>query len=257
MSNTLAKIIQQKQQEVLALRSRNIVADRRVRKSLAKSLAQNGLSIIAECKRHSPSKSHLSAISDPAMLIQSYVDGGAAAISVLTDEEFFCGSMKDLNYVAELLQYHSAPILRKDFIIDEVQLLESSASGADAILLIVAALGEKTASLLAQATVLGLEALVEVHDREELDYAVSIGAEIIGINNRNLSSFVVDINTCVQLIKHVPEHIITVAESGIKDLNDIQAIKRAGFDAALIGEALVRHEAPAQLLRQFRGINEN
>lgn len=227
------------------------------RRSLTESLSLPGLSIIAEVKRKSPSKGALSKIGDPTALVDQYVEGGAAAISVLTDQTYFAGSIEDLKMIASALKTKSASILRKDFIIDESQIIEAVLAGADAILLIVAALGaEKTKELLAVAKKRGLDVLVEVHNKAELDIALKAGAEIIGVNNRNLKTFVVDINTSIKLAKHIPSHLIKVAESGIHTIEDAEKVKSAGYDAALVGEALVKSTDPKVLITQMRGSHD-
>ncbi len=219
-------------------------------KSFKTNVKSAGLSVIAEIKRRSPSKSHLANIEDPVGLARKYVNAGAAAISVLTDKKGFNGSLDDLRLVAG--QITSTPVLRKDFTLAEEQIAEAIVAGADAILLIVAVLGEKTEQLLQTAKRMGIDALVEVHNKEELDYAASLQPDIIGINNRNLTTFDVDINTALQLRQYIPENIIAVAESGLHSIEDIQQCVDVGFDAVLIGEALVRADDPSELLARFQ-----
>ena len=186
--------------------------------------------------------------------MQEYIKGGASAISVLTDSVFFNGSLQDLEMVSTLVKPHKTPILRKDFMIDEIQIAQSIQAGADAILLIVSVLKEKTADLLAYAKKHGIDAIVEVHNLQELELAIDIGADIIGINNRDLSTFAEDLNTCLNLAPMIPPGIVTIAESSIKTTDDIEKIKKAGFDAVLIGEALVTASSPSNTLKKLRGV---
>jgi len=253
MHDYLTKIIANKHQEVKALESKIselTVITRKVNKSFKQALM--GATVIAEIKRRSPSKHHLSDIVDPVSLAKQYVAGGAAAISILTDQFGFNGSLEDLKAVSAALVESPCPVLRKDFIIDSVQLLESVAAGADAVLLIVAVLKFKTAELLQQAKSLGLDVLVEVHNREELEYAIQIGADIIGINNRNLTTFDVDTNTASNLLPFIPAGVVTVAESGIQTTALAQDYLRQGFNALLIGEALVKSDNPKEWIEQCK-----
>jgi len=183
-----------------------------------------------------------------------YVQGGANAVSVLTDKKFFNGSIDDLKKVSEALEKFPCPVLRKDFIIHEIQIAEAIASGADAILCIVAILGDHTKILLDYARKMGIEVLVEVHNADEIKIALDSGAQIIGVNNRNLSTFEVDTNNALELVKKIPDHIIKVAESGITDPNLAQKYYQAGFDAVLIGEGLVRSDNPKDFIRACRHV---
>jgi indole-3-glycerol phosphate synthase len=202
------------------------------------ALARPGLSVIAEHKRSSPSAGVIRADLELADVVSAYERGGAAALSVLTEETRFGGSL------ADLLAARTAaglPILRKDFIVDEYQLYEAAAGGADAILLIVAAMEVgPLANLHALAGRLGLETLVEVHNAMELEVALEIGAQTIGINNRNLSTLVVDIETTYQLLPRIPPGVVKVAESGFRTRAERVRRAAAGLDAGLIGEALMR-----------------
>jgi len=261
MHNILEEIIKEKHKEVKILKSN--LADEfdyskakqyLGSKSLKQSITSNELSFIGEIKRRSPSKGHLSHIPDPSFLLKEYLKGGVSAVSVLTDKKFFSGSIEDLKKISHQLRDVNTPILRKDFIIDKAQIVESILSGANAILLIVSILKEKTGELLAIAKELGIDAIVEVHNRAELDFAVSIGSEIIGINNRDLHTFSEDINVCLKLAKHVPEGILKIAESAIKSPEDIRKVNAAGFDAVLIGEALVKSEKPSSTLKEMRSV---
>lgn len=252
MTSKLQTILLQKQREVEALYAcglEKIAIKPRSCKSLQAALTQSSLAVIAEIKRQSPSKGKLAAIADPLLLAKRYVTGGASAISILTDELFFNGRLTDLTSVANAIALSSVPILRKDFIIDEIQLTESYHAQADAVLLIVAVLKEKTTKMLEYVHGLGLEALVEVHKQDELELALASGAKIIGINNRDLTTFVVDTSHALKLGKAIPPSIIKVAESGIATPEMARAYREAGFDAVLIGEALVKAESPELFIR--------
>ena len=201
------------------------------------ALAVEGCAIIAEVKRRSPSRGVISADFDPVRIAREYEKNGAAAVSVLTDAAFFGGSSADLTAVKNTI---SLPILRKEFIIDPWQIHETRAIGADALLLIAAILGENDLREYRElAASLGLAALVEVHDLGEMEAALSSGAEIIGINNRDLRTFVTDIGTSRMLAPLVPPERIAVAESGIRSRQEIDTLLRAGVRAFLIGETLV------------------
>ena len=216
------------------------------------------LNIIGEIKRRSPSKGLLSNNVDPITTTEKYIHGGVSAISVLTDHQFFGGSLDDLNAVVKTSQRFpnsKIGILRKEFIIDPIQLVESVNEGAHAILLIVSMLKDKTKSLLDQANKIGLDSIVEVHNKEELNYAMSIDADIIGINNRNLNNFEEDINICLELKKLITnEDIVTIAESAIRTAEDFQNIQQNNFNAVLIGEALVKADNPFNLLKTFNAV---
>ncbi len=220
--------------------------------SRLQNVSQDGSnSIIAEIKRKSPSKGNLDSKLDVKILSKAYQDNGAACISVLTDEKFFGGSIRDLQIVKESV---SIPVLRKDFIIDEYQLLESKYHGADCVLLIVACLDENKLKLLLQmCKKLGLHALVEVHTIDEMHIALRNEAYLIGINNRNLKTFEVDIDTTIQLSKLKNDNIILVSESGLKDRETLDKLKKSGVDAFLIGESLVTSQNPPKHLRALVG----
>ena len=207
------------------------------------------LNLIAEIKKASPSKGLLREEYDPVEIAIDYESHGAAAISILTEEDHFLGSLEHLQRVRRNV---SRPLLRKDFIFDPYQVYETAGAGADAILLIVAILDPATlASLIQLAEQVGLDALVEVHDRQELDTACGAGAKIIGINNRNLKTFRVDLHTTLQLAPHVPDAAILVSESGIHTADDIRMLRDAGCDAFLIGEAFMKSEKPGRALREL------
>jgi indole-3-glycerol phosphate synthase len=193
--------------------------------------------LIAECKKASPSKGLLRPKYDPAHLARTYAENGAAALSVLTDEKFFQGSLNDLTVAREAA---GLPALRKDFIVDAYQVYEARAAGADAVLLIVAALRlEQLRELHALINELSMTALVEVHDEAEVETALKISPQLIGVNNRNLHDFTVDLQTTARLRKCIPAEIVLVAESGIHTADDVSRVRDMGVDAILVGEALV------------------
>ncbi|MDH4160018.1 MAG: indole-3-glycerol phosphate synthase TrpC [Actinomycetota bacterium] len=202
----------------------------------------DGIAVVAEVKRSSPSKGSLAPIADPAALAVDYAEGGAHAISVLTEGRRFGGSLDDLRAVRDAV---SVPVLRKDFIVSSYQLWEARAAGADLVLLIVAAL-EQTAlvSLVERAESLGLTPLVEVHDADEVMRAVDAGARVIGVNARDLRTLAVDRSTFERVAPAVPDAIVRVAESGVRDPHDLVAYANAGADAVLVGESLVTGEDP-------------
>ena len=210
------------------------------------------LTVVAEIKRRSPSKGPLAPDLDPAATAAAYEAGGAAALSVLTDGPFFGGSADDLRAARAAC---GLPVLRKDFTIDELQLDEARAIGADAALLIVAAIPDdgRLAGLHTRADGLGLAVLVEAHDENELDRAVAAGARIVGINARDLGTFAEDLTVAERLAARVPDGVIRVAESAIRTPGDAGRMADAGFDAVLVGEALVRAPDPVAALRDLRG----
>ncbi len=244
MSNYLTEILKNKQQEVL-----NLPAPIRFKHALQK----NGLSVIAEIKRKSPSKGMLNSSIDPALLAKQYVAGGAAAISVLTDEKHFGGSLHDLKAVIGACP--GIPVLRKDFIIDPKQLYETARAGAHAVLLIAAALNDRLPEFVRIAKNYGLETLVEVHDIHELNLAHVAGAQIIGVNNRNLSTFNVSLETAIKLSSHYSKGIVKVAESGILNARHASQMRKAGYDAILVGEALVKAHDPRVLIEELRNVH--
>ena len=205
-----------------------------------------GFNIIAECKRRSPSKGVLRADYDPVAIAKAYADGGAAAVSVLTEPTFFDGALEHLASVREAVDL---PLLRKDFIVSEYQLLEAKAAGADAVLLIAAALRPAELKVLHDhATRYGLDALVEVHDARELAIAVDAGARIIGVNNRNLRTLQVDVHSSEALIADMPGDVVAVSESGLKDLADLGRLRALGYRAFLIGERFMTAHDPGKAL---------
>ena len=208
-----------------------------------------GVAVIAEVKRSSPSKGALAAIPEPGELARSYAAGGASAISVLTEERRFSGSLADLDEVRAAVR---TPLLRKDFMVDAYQVTEARAHGADLILLIVAALGDDLMrDLHDQARELGMTALVEVHDASELDRALALDPVLVGVNARNLKTLEVDPRTVTDLLPRVPEGVVGVAESGVSGPADVAAYVRAGAGAVLVGEALVKDGAPEAAIRGF------
>ena len=204
------------------------------------------LNVIAECKRRSPSRGVLKADYDAAAIARGYERAGAAAISVLTEPAFFDGHLEHLAAVRRAVEL---PILRKDFIVDRYQILEARAAGADAILLIVAALTPPALTQLhLAATDAGLDVLVEIHDLSELPIALDAGASIVGVNNRNLRTLAVDTEVSRHAVELIPEDVIAVAESGLTAAEDLRELKRAGYDAFLMGERLMTANDPGQAL---------
>ena len=208
-----------------------------------------GLSVIAEFKRGSPSAGPINADADVATVVGAYERGGAAAISVLTDEPNFHGSLADLEAARAAT---TLPIIRKDFIVDPYQLWEATLAGADAVLLIVAALADEDLRLLwDEAAALDLDCLVEVHDEQDLERALELEPDVIGINNRNLADLVVDTSTTPELITEVPAGKTVVAESGYSEPAQIDELDRIGVDAVLVGESLMRSDDPESMVRSL------
>jgi len=209
--------------------------------------ADGDLAIIAEIKKASPSAGVITNSFDPVGIAENYERDGADAISVLTDRQFFQGQ---LNHLARVRAKAALPLLRKDFILDELQIAESGAAGADAILLIVAALEQKElVDLTKAAEKYQLDTLTEVHTMAEIDRALQAGAKIIGINNRDLTTFDVDLSVTERLSEQVPDEVLLVSESGIKNAEDVARMKRCGINAILVGEALMRGEVSITDLR--------
>lgn len=218
-------------------------------RSLGSALSGPSLAVIAEIKRRSPSAGGIDEDLDPSEQARAYVAGGAAAVSVLTEPEFFSGSLDDLRAVRTVVD---VPVLRKDFVVDPIQIWEARAAGADAVLLIVAILGDRLATCLDTAAEAGVEALVEVHTEEEAAIAVAADADIVGVNNRDLATFTTNLAVAERLRPALGGSRVTVAESGIAAPADAARMRRAGFDAVLVGEALVRSADPAALVRSLR-----
>ena len=229
-----------------------IASDRSPRGALfAEILRRPGLNVIAECKRRSPSRGILRHDYDPAAIAISYARAGAAAISVLTEPTFFDGSIDHLGAVRQAVEL---PLLRKDFVISRYQLLEAVASGADAALLIVAALDDRTLrQLLDDARALGLACLVEVHDTTEIARASDAGARVVGVNSRNLRTLAVDMDVLDRAASMLPPEVTAVAESGIKSTEDMTRLTAAGYHAFLVGERLITQHDPGAALRELRG----
>ncbi|HEY5815212.1 MAG TPA: indole-3-glycerol phosphate synthase TrpC [Solirubrobacterales bacterium] len=218
------------------------------------ALVRPGLSLIAEFKRRSPSAGEISASATVAEQVGAYERGGAAALSVLTDEPHFGGTLEDLRAARAAC---GLPILRKDFVVDPYQLLEAAVNGADAVLLIVRALEDtELAEMYGRARALDLDCLVEVHDGEELERALRLDAEVIGINNRDLDQGTVDVGTTYELMPDVPAGKAVVAESGISTRAELEELERVGVDAVLIGSALMTADDPEALARELAGTDE-
>ncbi|HVQ41760.1 MAG TPA: indole-3-glycerol phosphate synthase TrpC [Vicinamibacterales bacterium] len=210
------------------------------------ALRQPGINVIAECKRRSPSRGVLRREYEPETIARGYAAAGAAAISVLTEATFFDGTLEHLRRVREAV---SIPVLRKDFLSTEFQLLEARAAGADAVLLIVAALADADlGQLLERSRELDLAALVEVHDEQELTRAIDAGASIVGVNSRNLSTLEVDTGTFDRLASRLPSDVVAVAESGLREAGDLRRLKARRYDAFLIGERLMTMDEPGAAL---------
>ena len=209
------------------------------------------IAVIAEVKKASPSKGVISPDFDPAAIGASYERGGAEAVSVLTDEEFFQGS---LDYIIQVRKEISLPVIRKDFIIDELQILEARDYGADAVLLIAAILEQaQIRDYLQMSSELGMDVLVEVHDEKELEKSLAAGSTLIGINNRDLRDFTVDLTTTTRLRKNIPDSIPVVSESGIKTHDDMKMLEDHNIAAALVGESLMRSKDREAAIRELKG----
>ena len=217
----------------------------------AAAVSRDGLNVIAELKKASPSLGLIREEYSPAALAAQLQQAGAAALSVLTEEDFFLGSLADLKEARKAVQI---PILRKDFIVDPWQVWEARAAGADSFLLIAAVLSDAALiELLQLGRSLKMEALVEVHSRDELDRVLRAGARVIGVNNRDLRNFQVRLETSLELIEAIPENCVAVSESGLRAHDDLSRLRAAGFDAFLIGEHLMKSPDPAAALRSLLG----
>ncbi len=258
-ANRLTPILEQKQREVAKIlprleHLRNAALLRNDFRGFAAALdrGNDALGLIAEVKKASPSAGVIATDFDPVRIAQEYEAAGAHAISVLTDEQFFQGHLAYLTKVRESI---GLPCLRKDFIIHEVQIFEAAVAGADAVLLIVAALDDaQLRHLFDVATACQLDVLVEVHDLPELDRALDLDVKLLGINNRNLTTFEVDLETTVRLSEEVPDDVILVAESGLKTRADTQRVLDAGANAILVGESLMRTGDIAGQVRELLGV---
>jgi indole-3-glycerol phosphate synthase len=251
--NILSEIIARKRERVIAAREAVPFPQPRRQAephALRDALRAGGINIIAEFKRRSPSKGTIRAEANLTEIVQSYESGGAAAISVLTEEDYFDGSLDDLRTVKSTVKL---PILRKDFVFEDYQVYESAAAGADAILLIVAALDDETLShlrLLAEEE-LHMDALVEVHTSEEMKRAAATGATLIGVNNRDLRTFTVSLETSLALAREAPPNALLISESGLHSSSDLHRLRDAGYHGFLIGETLMRADNPADMLREL------
>ncbi|MDI6784495.1 MAG: indole-3-glycerol phosphate synthase TrpC [bacterium] len=247
------EVAERKQRVPLKELQRSLATRQIIPRDFATAIARkpgDKIKLIAEIKKASPSAGIIRADFDPNQIAEIYQNSGANAISILTDEKFFSGK---LEYLAEVKPKVSLPLLRKDFIIDEYQIYESAIAGADAILLIVAALDDtqlRDFAQLAQKEV-GLYALVEVHNQQELDRALKIEPEILGINNRDLQTFRVDLETTERLVKEIPKDCIIVSESGLKTRDDVLRMQSIGVDALLIGETLMKSQNISMKIKEL------
>jgi indole-3-glycerol phosphate synthase len=254
----LESIVSVKREELAALRHRSRELEREARQApaprgfLAALRAEGSVALIAECKRRSPGAGDIRPGLDPTELTRGYERSGASALSVLTDARFFGGSNEDL---AAIRAERSIPILRKDFTLDPLHVIEARACGADAVLLIVRILGDALLRELLELTrSLGMEALVEAHDASEIERALAAGAGVVGINNRDLATFTTDLGTTVRLLEEVPDNVLVVSESGIRTRDDVTILGRAGVDAILVGETLLRDSDPAAAAERLSGV---
>lgn len=267
MTSLLEEIIAQKHAEVASLRY--IVQQQpnhpialllngttlpSIDKSFKQALQQSKLAVIAEIKRRSPSKGTLAEIGDPLLAAHCYLAGGANALSILTDQQFFGGSLTDLTTIAQGIKRQPQPILRKDFIIDAIQIAEAAHAGANAVLAIVTVLKQQTKSIVAAAKQMNIEVLVEIQDETELAIAIAAEAEIIGINNRDLATFQVDPERALNLVTHIPKNLVKIAESGIISPKMARTYHQAGFDAVLIGEALIKATKPESFIQACKHV---
>jgi indole-3-glycerol phosphate synthase len=258
--NVLSEIMAKKQERVTA--AKEVVSLDEMRRlafeargsakphALLDALRRDGVNIIAEFKRRSPSKGMIRGDADVTGIARSYEAGGAVAMSVLTEEDYFAGSLDDLRTVKATVDL---PVLRKDFMFEEYQIYEAAAAGADAILLIVAAINDETVSSLRRLAEeeLRMDALVEVHTADEMKRAIACGATIIGVNNRDLRTFEVSLETSIALATQAPRESVLISESGLKSSNDLQRLRDAGYRGFLIGETLMRAPKPDEALRQL------
>jgi indole-3-glycerol phosphate synthase len=262
MSDFLSKILESKRHEIKAAAERvpervlrEEASQPRERRSFIERLAApgpSGINVIAEIKRASPSKGKIKESVAPAEYARKYELGGAAAVSVLTDKDFFGGGLEDL---VKVRQAASMPVLRKDFIISSYQVYESAVIGADAVLLIVRALsGALLRDLLSLCADVGLSALVEAHDEDEYEIAASTGARLIGINNRDLKTFKTDISTSIGIAGRVSPGQIVISESGISSRSDVERLVDAGIWNFLVGESVVRADDPVKFLKALHGV---
>jgi indole-3-glycerol phosphate synthase len=249
----LSEIIERKRQRIASAKRAVPVDSFEIRQNSHKfrrALLGDGINIIAEFKRRSPSKGLIREDADLQQIVRSYAAGGAAAISVLTEEDYFSGSLDDLQLAKRSVDL---PVLRKDFIIDDYQVYESAAAGADAVLLIVAALDDDKLESLRKLIEdeLSMDALIEVHTREEMQRAIACGANVIGVNNRNLHTFEVSLQTSLSLATEAPVDTVLISESGLNNSTDLARLHAAGYRGFLIGESLMRSKNPEAALREL------
>jgi indole-3-glycerol phosphate synthase len=258
MPTFLETVVERVQQDLVARKRATPAAELESRlgpsrrgRPFSEALIAEGISLIAEMKRSSPSRGPIRPGASVTEVVQAYQEAGASAVSVLTEGAYFGGSLDDL---VEARAACELPLLRKDFVVDEYQVLEARAAGADAVLLIVAALESgRLADLMTFAGELGMDSLVEVHDEREVETAVESGAEVLGINNRDLHSLEVDLETTFRLLADVPAGTVVVAESGIAHSDDVGRLEDAGVDAILVGEALMTAPDPVRAVRDLLG----
>ena len=258
MNNILKEIVEKKKKTVEILKEKKPIAEKDIKglyangKFFKNSLLENEINIIAEIKKASPSKGVFKNGFNPFFLLKEYESGGAKGISVLTEENYFLGSS---DIFIQIRKKTKLPLLRKDFIIDEYQIYESLLLGADSVLLIASLLEkEKLKDFISISESLGFLPIVEVHNKGELEKSLKCNAKAIGVNARDLKTFKVDINIVAELIKDIPDGIVRIAESGIKNKEDIVFLKNAGANAFLVGETLVKNRAPAVLLKSWRAV---
>jgi len=259
--DVLSEIIAKKRERLIAAKElvplgqiQHLASETRrnaVPRAFSRALGRDGINVIAEFKRRSPSKGVIRADADVRQVVKSYEAGGAAAISVLTEEDYFSGSLDDLRVVKETV---GLPVLRKDFVFDEYQVYESAAAGGDAILLIVAVLNDELLVRLRRLAEdeLGLDALVEVHTSQEMKRAAACNARLIGVNNRDLRTFEVSLETSLSLAPEAPRDALLVSESGLHSSDDLRRLQAVGYRGFLIGETLMRAPDPQQALRNVQ-----
>ncbi len=252
--SVLEQIVVRKRAELVAERAlvKQDTLERKprpTRRGFRRALAAKRPAVIAEIKRASPSAGTIAEEFHPAEIASRYAQAGAAALSVLTDRQFFQGS---LDHLVEARAACALPVLRKDFTLDRYHLLQASAAGADCVLLIVAALSDsELEDLLRAARELALDALVEVHDGEELERALAVGADTIGVNNRNLKTMEVSLDTSLELAPRIPDNVVRISESGIRSSGDVKRLLDAGYGAFLVGESLLRRPDPGEALARL------
>ncbi len=254
----LLEIVREKEKEVRELKKSGISAINLplIKRDFKKAISRpDSINIIAEIKFASPSAGTIRDEIDPIAIAKIYEEEGASAISLLTDEKFFKGN---ISWLPEVKRTVSIPVLRKDFILDPIQLEEAKAYGADAILLIVRILSyHRLRELISISKDMDMAALVEVHDEEDIKKALDCGAEIIGINNRDLSTFRVDINTTIKLVPHIPDGYIVVSESGISDARDVEMLKKYKINAVLVGTSIMKSNDIRKKLQELVNAGKN